>query len=83
MQRIFDGSIDDRDLVWHRDENERHIKVLLGSGWNFQFDNHLPFELLQDMEFTIPCMMYHRIIKGKGNIQQLPLIVNITEGDIS
>jgi hypothetical protein len=57
-------------LIWHRDKNDRVITVLkCGKGWQFQFDNDLPFELKPDMEIEIAKEEFHRVIKGKGNLK--------------
>jgi hypothetical protein len=72
--RTFIETVDDSELVWHRDKNTRNIKVLEGHDWYFQFDNELPFQLKPNIEFTIPQMKYHRIIKGSDQ-----LVVSIQE----
>ena len=41
FERIFDLSVDNEELVWHRDRRTRFVKVLEGVGWKFQFDNEL------------------------------------------
>ena len=62
--RIFDPSVSEDDLVWHRDYENREIKVLWNSGWMIQFDNELPVSINSVMR--IPKMTYHRLIKGDG-----------------
>ena len=39
--RTFESSVDGEELVWHRDRQTRTVKVLEGTGWRFQMDNHL------------------------------------------
>lgn len=78
--RIFLYDVDEKELVWHRDREDRKITVIESSGWKFQFDDCLPFEMNNGDEFTIPKMKYHRIIKDKictGN-----LVLKITRGRI-
>jgi len=66
--------VDESTLVWHRDKANRIVKVLEGSGWFFQYDDQLPFELnIGDIVF-IPEMEYHRLIKGENQ-----LIIQINE----
>ena len=36
--REFSSKVDEMELIWHRDKENRHIKVLEGNGWKFQFD---------------------------------------------
>ena len=39
FERIFDLSVDNEELVWHRDRKTRFVKVLEGVGLKFKFDN--------------------------------------------
>lgn len=70
--RIFFPWIKEDELVWHRDRLDRNVHAIFNVGWNFQFDNELPF-LLKDSIF-IKSGVYHRIIKGK-----MPLLIKIEE----
>jgi len=64
--RTFSQNIDEDELVWHRDKRDREVTVLQQTDWQFQFDNELP-QVLKDTIF-IPKNMYHRLIKGTGNL---------------
>lgn len=66
--RTFDKNVNTNDLVWHRDKRDRIIKVLSGDRWQLQFDNQLPFDLIEDCIYIIPKMIFHRIIKGDLNL---------------
>jgi len=66
--REFDKDVSSKELVWHRDENNRTVEVLEGEGWKFQYDNEIPFDLKVGDEFHIESCEYHRIIKGKTNL---------------
>ena len=72
--RTFDNSVDDSELVWHRDKKTRQIKVLESAGWRFQFDNMIPMELNAGDVFCIVKETYHRVIAGSGK-----LIIEIIE----
>lgn len=72
--RIFEENTDDKELVWHRDDEDRRINVVRSDGWYIQFDNELPKELKDGDTIDIDRMRYHRIIKGKNR-----LIVRIEE----
>ena len=72
--REFYPNESNEDYVWHRDLEDRHIMVLDGCGWMFQFDNELPFFINKDDEFFVPKMVYHRIIPGTT-----PLRIKIDE----
>ena len=36
--RTFSAGVDEMDLIWHADKENRIITVLEGNGWKFQFD---------------------------------------------
>jgi hypothetical protein len=72
--RVFDKNIDDQELQWHRDERDRIVEVVKGSGWKFQMDDDLPITLKKGDRFTIPSEIYHRVIRGSGD-----LIIKIKE----
>jgi quercetin dioxygenase-like cupin family protein len=69
--RTFDSSVNSSELVWHRDREDRIVKVLEGKDWYFQFDDQLPFELKYGDQFFIEKMTYHRLIKGSTNLKVL------------
>ena len=70
--RVFEENIDAEELIWHRDREDRLIKVIEANGWGYQLDNQLPLPLENGQELFIPRMMYHRVIKGAG-----PLVVEV------
>lgn len=59
---------DDKEYVWHRDKQDREIEVIKGQGWQFQWENCLPYLLTEGMIFTIKKGEYHRLIKGKTKL---------------
>lgn len=68
--REFDPSVtESEEYVWHRDRNDRVVEVLEGEGWKFQFDNELPFFINRKNTFSVPKMVYHRIIPGKTKLR--------------
>lgn len=68
--RTFDPNVtDNEEYVWHRDYNDRTVKVLDGEGWKFQFDNELPFFINKGDEIHIPKMVYHRIIPNYNTLR--------------
>lgn len=67
--RVFQlNKIDESDLVWHTDKENRVITVLEGEGWRFQRDNELPIELSKGDRLKIPEGQIHRILKGKSDL---------------
>ena len=65
--REFSEDVDNHELEWHIDKEDRIVEVIDNDGWEVQIDNELP-KLLKDKLF-IPKETYHRIIKGKGNLK--------------
>ena len=66
IYRKFTQDVDEHELVWHRDKEDRQVEVLQPTDWQFQFDNEIP-QVLKDVIF-IPKQTYHRIIKGTGDL---------------
>ena len=66
--RTFSKEVNELDLIWHRDRNDRRIVVESGDGWKLQKDNQLPIVMEQNKEYNIKAMEYHRIIKGCDNL---------------
>jgi len=72
--RFFREDVDAKELVWHRDYNDREVEVIKGHGWQFQYDNEMPKPIKQGDVLLIKSMEFHRLIKGKTE-----LILRITE----
>lgn len=72
--RTFSEDTNEGDLVWHRDHDDRLIKVLEGNDWQLQYDNELPFVMEEGKTYLINKNVFHRILKGNSN-----LIIEITE----
>jgi hypothetical protein len=66
--RTFLESVDEQELVWHRDRRDRHVLVKESDGWYIQFDNELPIPLEEGNTYFVEAMRYHRVIKGKSNL---------------
>ena len=66
--REFDSSVDESELIWHRDKRDRLLRVKGGTGWHLQFDNELPIELVEDKLYIIKRETYHRLIKGDDSL---------------
>jgi quercetin dioxygenase-like cupin family protein len=67
--RTFSENVDEMDLIWHTDRENRIIKVLEGNNWKFQFDEELPLKLTNGLNISIPKGKIHRIIKGNGPLK--------------
>lgn len=66
--RTFEENVDDAELVWHRDHNDRIVEVLEGCGWSIQFDNMLPERIDVGKRFEVKAYEYHRLLKGSGRL---------------
>jgi len=72
--RTFSPDVDSDELKWHQDLKDRKVRVIQDGGWSFQMENSLPVKLLNAEQFSIPKFVWHRVIKGNGD-----LIVEIVE----
>lgn len=68
FQRTFSREVDESDLKWHTDEEDRKIDVIKSKGWKIQLDNELPQNLHEGKQYFVPKGIYHRIIKGEGDL---------------
>lgn len=72
VQRKFMSFLDENELTWHKDKEDREVNLLEGSGWYIQIDNNLPVTIKKDYVYKIPKETWHRIInKNKTNITLL------------
>ena len=74
--RVFTESVDNHELKWHRDREDRLVEVIEGEGWKLQFDDELPIKLEKGMGLIIPEGVYHRVIKGSGNLKVSITVLN-------
>jgi hypothetical protein len=66
--RTFSNTLNEEELKWHFDEENRIIKPLNETDWSFQMDNQLPIKLQKGKKVLIPEGKYHRLIKGNGDL---------------
>jgi len=64
--REFNEIIDPIELMWHRDNEDRIVEALESTDWLMQLDDSLP--IILNKPIFIPKHMYHRVIKGTGNL---------------
>ena len=75
--RTFPKDVDEMDLIWHADKENRIITVLEGNGWKFQFDEELPIEMTKGLSISILKGRIHRVIKGNG-----PLVIKLQKNSL-
>jgi quercetin dioxygenase-like cupin family protein len=66
--RTFKKDVQDDELVWHRDKEDREVRVVKGNGWQFQREDHLPILLREGDVIQIKKEEWHRIIKGRTDL---------------
>ena len=66
--RTFDSNINEQELKWHWDNEDRIVVCEHDTDWLFQRDNELPHPIEKDTLIYITEGEYHRIIKGTGNL---------------
>ena len=65
--REFFQDTDSGEFMWHRDFENRIIESIGETDWQIQLDNELP-KVIQG-EVFIPMGVYHRVIKGTGDLK--------------
>ena len=71
--REFKQDTDSGEFMWHRDFEDRIIESIGKTDWQVQLDDELP--KIIEGEFFIPMGIYHRVIKGTGDLK-IKLIKN-------
>lgn len=66
--RKFSSNLDELELKWHWDEQDRIVTPLNENDWYFQKENELPMSLEKDVEIKIKKGEWHRVIKGSTNL---------------
>ena len=61
--RSFSKNVKKLELVWHKDDEDRDIEILEGKGWQMQFDDELPFELVKGDHIFITNTVFIEYIK--------------------
>jgi hypothetical protein len=65
--REFSQDTESGEFMWHRDYESRIIESIGETDWMFQMDNELP-KIISE-KIYIPKGIYHRIIKGNGDLK--------------
>ena len=66
--RTFSVNCNTAELEWHRDARDRHVEVISGKGWKFQYDNCLPATIKPGDKIIVEKNEWHRIIKGSTDL---------------
>ena len=65
--REFRQDTDSGEFMWHRDREDRIIEPVDETDWMLQIDDELPMKI--EGEVFIPMGVYHRLIKGTGDLR--------------
>jgi len=71
FERTFSSDVPESELKWHRDKENRMVEILNDTDWYFQMDNEIPIPLKKGVKIEIPKEVYHRVIKGTGDLKIL------------
>jgi hypothetical protein len=66
--RTFSSVLNETELKWHFDEEDRIVICEHDTDWMFQMDDELPIQIKKNTPIFIHEGTYHRIIKGTGNL---------------
>ena len=75
--RTFSSDTDSGEYTWHRDREDRVVELIEGENWYIQLDNELPKKLVKENKIFIPMGVYHRVIKGEGDLKVKIEFVNV------
>lgn len=67
-ERKFSENVNESELKWHFDNEDRVITCEHETNWLFQMDNELPVKIEKNTPIFIPEGVYHRILKGDGEL---------------
>ena len=66
--RTFSSVLNETELKWHFDEEDRIVICEHDTDWMFQMDDELPIQIKKNTPIFIHEGTYHRIIKGTGDL---------------
>jgi len=64
--RRFSENVENSELKWHKDLEDRIVIPIEETNWLFQRDNQLPEKITEKL--FIKANDWHRVIKGTGNL---------------
>jgi hypothetical protein len=64
--RTFSEQVDETDLLWHRDLEDRIVEPTTPTDWKLQLEDQLPENI--NKQIFIPRLHWHRLIKGTDNL---------------
>lgn len=77
--RNFSENVDEMELVWHRDREDRIIFPIHESDWKIQIDNEIPKGISPNNPILIEANKFHRLIKGSKDLSVKIYKTNLSE----
>lgn len=66
--REFNSDINENELKWHTDDEDRIIVCEHDTSWKIQIDNNLPKNIIKNKPFYIKKNVFHRLLKGDDKL---------------
>jgi hypothetical protein len=66
--RTFSSTLDENELKWHFDEEDRIVVCEHDTDWQLQMDDELPKKIEKNKKYYILEGLYHRLIKGNNDL---------------
>ena len=79
--RVFDHDLEEEELKWHFDDENRIVVPIECDGWKLQIDESLPIEMVPGNKYFIPVDVYHRTIRGNGDLKIKVYKLDSAKGD--
>jgi hypothetical protein len=71
--RKFSNNLNESELQWHIDLEDRVIIPIHATDWMLQIDNKLPKNIILNKSIFIESKTWHRLIKGSDDLYLLIL----------
>lgn len=81
--RSFSRNTLSEDLTWHRDADNRIIRIVEGKGWMLQLDNEMPVSMDPGSLHAIPSGVWHRVIMSEGASDLSLLVKSVTHQQLA
>lgn len=81
MLRKFSRDVNDQELTWHRDREDRVVRMVEGKGWHLQLDGKLPQPMRLGETYEIPAGSWHRLVRLAGATNLTVIVEKVKKGD--
>lgn len=81
MLRKFSHDVNDQELTWHRDREDRVVRMVEGKGWHLQLDGKLPQPMRLGESYEIPAGSWHRLVRRTGATNLTVIVEKAKKGD--